>query len=224
MFIYLIVNHVTGKYYVGQHKGENLKKYLQQKLSQARYELKRKGHSRGSHLFKSMRKHGREAFTIHALLSDIQTRSELDQHEKDFITFLKSQDSEYGYNICRGGEGRTGSLTAESRKKMSLNNCRYWKGKKRGKHSPETIKKMKLSASNRDNSPYLKYSLEIRQKQGQALSHFWNLKNSEKRKEAKRLRSIGLPYSEIAKQLNVSIGTAYFWGNGKVDGRHNTHT
>jgi len=38
MFIYLIVNHTTGKYYVGQHKGDNLKKYLQRKFSEARHD------------------------------------------------------------------------------------------------------------------------------------------------------------------------------------------
>src|SRR5271170_6689889 len=113
MFVYLIVNHVTGKYYVGQHKGNNLKKYLQQKLSQAWYELKRgKGNS---YLSRSVRKHGREAFTIHALLSDVQTRAELDQYERDFIAFLKSQDPEYGYNLCRGGEGNSAPRTEDQK-------------------------------------------------------------------------------------------------------------
>jgi len=100
MFIYLIVNHATGKYYVGQHKGTDLKRYFQKKLSSAR-------HARGSsHLFNSMRKHPLPCdWSIHALLSDVQTRAELDQYERDFIAFLKSQDPEYGYNIARGGEG-----------------------------------------------------------------------------------------------------------------------
>jgi len=100
MFIYLIVNHVTGKYYVGQHKGTDLKKYLQKKFWAAKHQL-----YGSSHLFNSIRKHGREAFTIHALLSDVQTKPELDAYERDFIAFLRSQDPEYGYNICRGGEG-----------------------------------------------------------------------------------------------------------------------
>jgi len=126
MFIYLIVNHVTGKYYVGQHKGNNLRKYLQTKFSQAWYELKR-GRGGSSHLFRSMRKHGRDVFTIHALLSDVQTRPELDAYEKDFIAFLKSQDPEYGYNICRGGEGFTGPHTSETRQKISQASYRMWK-------------------------------------------------------------------------------------------------
>jgi len=121
MFIYLIVNHVTGKYYVGQHKGTDLRKYLQKKFWAAGHQLY--GSSR---LFNSMRKHGREAFTIHALLSNIQTRPELDTYEKDFITFLRSQDPEYGYNICRGGEGFTGPHTEEARKKNSIASRAMW--------------------------------------------------------------------------------------------------
>src|SRR5208282_4568117 len=125
---YLIVNHITGKYYVGQHKGPNLKQYLQNKLSQAWYELKRgKG---GSYLFRSMRKHPKEAWSIHALLSDIQTRPELDAYERDFISFLRSQDPEYGYNICRGGEGFTGPHTKEAKEKISC------ASRKRGSRPP----------------------------------------------------------------------------------------
>lgn len=125
MFIYLIVNHETGKYYVGQHKGKNLKKYLQQKFSQAWYELKRKGHGQGSYLFASMRAHpDPKVWSIHALRADIQTREELDQIERDFIKFLRSQDPEYGYNICRGGEGFTGPHTEESKTKIRDSNLR----------------------------------------------------------------------------------------------------
>jgi hypothetical protein len=109
MFIYLIVNHETGKYYVGQHKGKNLKKYLQQKFSHAQ-----KGISERSHLFASMRRHPDPSlWSIHTLRSDIQTRGELDETEQDFIKFLRSQNPEYGYNICRGGEGFTGPHTLE---------------------------------------------------------------------------------------------------------------
>jgi group I intron endonuclease len=134
MYIYLIVNHVTGKYYVGQHKGADLRKYLQQKFGHA----KRNEGKGGSYLYASMRKHGREAFTIHALLSDIQTRPELDAYEKDFIAFLKSQDPEYGYNICRGGEGFTGPHTEQWKEKMRVR----MKGRT---FSPEAIARMKAS-------------------------------------------------------------------------------
>jgi hypothetical protein len=124
MFIYLIVNRATGKYYVGQHKGSSLKQYLQKK----RWEAKHKTASR-SHLYASMRKHNDpHLWSIHALLSDVQTRAELDQHEKDFIAFLRSQDHDYGYNICRGGEGFTGPHTEETRNKIAEASKRMWNG------------------------------------------------------------------------------------------------
>jgi len=115
MYIYLIVNHITGKYYVGQHKGNNLKKYLQDKFAAA----KRKT-SGSSHLFNAMRKYtDHTTWSIHALLSNIQTKAELDAVEKDFISFLRSQDPEYGYNICRGGEGFTGPHTEQWKRNQS---------------------------------------------------------------------------------------------------------
>ena len=123
MFIYLIVNRETGKYYVGQHKGDNLKKYLQQKFHHAQ-----RGISSQSRLYHSMRAHPDPlVWSIHALRAGIQTRTELDETERDFITFLKAQDPEYGYNICRGGEGFTGPHSKASRKKTSESLKKAWK-------------------------------------------------------------------------------------------------
>jgi hypothetical protein len=128
MFIYLIVNHVTGKYYVGQHKGNNLKKYLQQKFGHAK-----RGESSRSYLYNSMRKHpDHSVWSIHALLSDVQTKVELDAFECDFIAFLKSQDPEYGYNIARGGEG--GGMLGH-------------------KHSLETIEKIRVANAGKQQYP-----------------------------------------------------------------------
>lgn len=157
MFIYLIVNHVTGKYYVGQHKGDNLKQYLQKKFYDASV-----GRGGSSRLYNSIRKHGRDAFTIHALLSDIQTRAELDQCEKDFIAFLKSQDAKYGYNICRGGEGFTGPHTLKAKAAVTKAMKKRWAQPGFKKHwtelmtghdtSPETIEKIKAARADQDES------------------------------------------------------------------------
>jgi hypothetical protein len=122
VFIYLIVNRDTGKYYVGQHKGNNLKKYLQTKFSNAK-------HNRGgnSFLYRSMRKHpDPSVWSIHALRSGIYTREDLNQIERDFIKFLKSQNPEYGYNICRGGEGFTGPHTKTVRQKIAKAAKKMW--------------------------------------------------------------------------------------------------
>ena len=103
MFIYAIVNSATLKIYIGQHKGKSLQKYLQDKLSAAKI-----GQNQRSHLFASMRKHPRDVWSIHPLISDLQTREDCDTWERVLIQALKSQHPDVGYNICRGGEGRTG--------------------------------------------------------------------------------------------------------------------
>jgi hypothetical protein len=140
MFIYLIVNHETGKYYVGQHKGKNLQHYLQQKMSSARHK------TGSSHLFNSMRKYPQSSlWSIHALCSDIQTRKELDETEREFIKFLRSQDPEYGYNICRGGEGRTGPLGLETRQKMAIHSKQMWKDPQFRIRHAESMKKALLN-------------------------------------------------------------------------------
>ena len=59
MFIYVLVCKESLKLYVGQHKGESLQRYLQQKDWQAHhYSGKR------SHLYAAMRKHPRETWSI----------------------------------------------------------------------------------------------------------------------------------------------------------------
>lgn len=121
MFVYVIVNSETLKIYIGQHKGTNLRQYLQQKLSEARHRI-----SARSILYASMRKHPKEVWSIHALVSDLQTRAECDAWERHYIKVLKTQHSDVGYNICRGGEGFTGSFTVESRQKMSVGHLKSW--------------------------------------------------------------------------------------------------
>jgi hypothetical protein len=180
MYIYLIVNHVTGKYYVGQHKGINLKKYLQKKFWAAKHQL-----YGSSHLFNSMRKHPKEAWSIHALLSDVQTKIELDQYERDFITFLKSQDPEYGYNICRGGEGFTGPHRPESKAKVTEALKQRWAQPGFKEHwseimtghdvSSETIDKIKVARAAQDEVPRVegcrKYAQEHPEEMSARLSH-----------------------------------------------------
>jgi hypothetical protein len=123
MFVYLITNSVTGKIYVGQHKGNNLKKYLQQKISHANAKNKPSG---SSHLFASMRKHPKEAWEIAPLVSDVTTREALNAWEQTLIELFNTQTPEVGYNVCRGGEGFTGPHSLETKLKMSESHMRYY--------------------------------------------------------------------------------------------------
>jgi hypothetical protein len=181
MFIYLIVNHETGKYYVGQHKGNNLKKYLQQKFHHAQ-----KGISSRSRLYNSMRKHPLpSSWSIHALRADIQTKSELDETERDFIKFLRATDPEYGYNICRRGEGFTGPHGPAARAKVTEALKQRWAQPNFREHwseimkghptSQETIDKIKAARVLQDEAPRAegcrKYAAEHPKEMSARLSH-----------------------------------------------------
>jgi hypothetical protein len=118
MFVYLIVNDVNLKIYVGKTISKNLQLYFQKKLWDAEHPESSRGNS---HLFASVRKYGREHFHIFPLFEG-QTNEEICVHEKLLIKVLAVQNSEIGYNICRGGEGRMGSHTAETIVKISKSN------------------------------------------------------------------------------------------------------
>lgn len=113
MFVYVIVNSETLKLYIGQHKGSNLRKYLQTKLSDAKHRTEL-----NSRLYRSMRKHSKMVWSIHPLVVGVESKRELDELEKHFIRVLKTQHPNVGYNICRGGEGHTGPISEATRQKM----------------------------------------------------------------------------------------------------------
>jgi len=51
-----------------------------------------------------MRKYPKNVWSIHPLLSGIETKKELDEQEKLLIRALKAQHPDVGYNIGSGGE------------------------------------------------------------------------------------------------------------------------
>ena len=89
MFVYLIVNDVNWKIYVGKTVQSNLKKYLQTKLSSAK-----RGRYKGrSHLFNAMQKYPSTVWSIHPLISDCKTNEELTHWEQTLIKALADTSS-----------------------------------------------------------------------------------------------------------------------------------
>ncbi len=122
MFVYIIVNEVSGKFYIGKTISKNLGKYLKDKIWEAEHRS-----SLRSHLYAAIRKCGPEHFHIFPLISDCQTNDELCHWERLLIKALKSQHPDIGYNICRGGEGFTGPHSPETKKKIADASVEMWK-------------------------------------------------------------------------------------------------
>lgn len=98
MFVYLIVNDVNGKYYVGKTVNKSLRRYLKQKMSAAI-----RNPNAHSYLYHAIRKYGFERFHICPLLSTLRTNEELCHWEIELISLFRSRDPKIGYNILPGG-------------------------------------------------------------------------------------------------------------------------
>src|ERR1700676_37907 len=138
MVIYVIVCSETLKLYVGQHNREDdLKDYFSKKF----YDAHRKSGTR-SHLFNAMRKYPRNSWSIHPLISGIETKKELDETEQLLIYALKAQHPEVGYNICDGGEGFTGPHSEETKEKIRQVHLGRPKSAEALAHLSEAMKKL----------------------------------------------------------------------------------
>lgn len=127
--VYLIINLLNGKKYVGQTVKTVGKRFNQ--------------HARQDTLIgRTIRKHGKENFR-YGVIKSCASKSEMDYWEKFFIKNLKTK-SPKGYNLTDGGGGCTG-FTEEVRAKMSA--------KRKG--IPKSLEhRNKLSLSHRRNTPY----------------------------------------------------------------------
>lgn len=125
MHIYCITNLVNGKIYVGQHKGDDLAKYLRRKRNDKSC----------SRIYGAINKYGLENFRIQSLVRPID-KQQMDALEEFFIRTLDSQKRNIGYNIAAGGEGGNVVEWTEERRKAAGDRQR---GKTR---NPETVKKI----------------------------------------------------------------------------------
>lgn len=89
MYIYIIQNNLSGKYYIGkcEKKLEQTKKYF----------------GSGNNIKKAIKKYGKEHFSKYIIKNNIQSLEELNKLEVFYINFFKT--NEYCYNIANGGDG-----------------------------------------------------------------------------------------------------------------------
>ncbi len=171
--MYYMKNEVTQKRYIGQTTltiNERLNDHFKEAKS-------KRDHTR---LNNSIRKHGRENFSIHEFQKmENQKQWALDGLETHYIAKYHTQDPTYGYNIAPGGKG--------------------------GKHAPETLEKIKQS--NIKAKAHLKgvpLSEEHRQKISKGLT---GLKKTEETKQKIAQSHRGMITSDETKKLLSDMNT-----------------
>jgi NUMOD3 motif len=193
MFVYVIVNSETLKIYIGQHKGTNLQKYLQQKLSHARH-----GQYAGrSHLYAAMRQHPKSVWSIHPLIS-VPTLAEVGYHERKLIAALSARNPDVGYNLCEGGAGCSAALGCKHSLESSRNAHLHYANREQWK--------LNLSEAHKKYSP---------QKKGARFTaeHCANLSRAHK---GQRAWNKGTPCSEDARRKNSEAHKGQIpWNKGK---------
>lgn len=124
MFVYIIVNRVNGKYYVGKTTTANLQSYFRVTIKGALRGVKGR-----TLLNRAIRKHGAENFCIEPLISTLTTDAELCHWERELIARMQSQNPKYGYNLAGGGGGTLGFRhSSDSKRRISENNANRLRG------------------------------------------------------------------------------------------------
>lgn len=143
-YIYRITNKVNGKTYIGKHKYKKLNdSYM----------------GSGVLLKKAQKKYGMKNFEKKILIFNISKLENVNLLEKTFIAAEREKvGRENCYNRADGGDGNTGKLSEETRKKMAESHTG-------GHHSEEA--KRKLSEAHKDKTPWNKgkpWGEEMKQK------------------------------------------------------------
>jgi len=108
--VYTLLNRTTLKVYVGQ-TWEPLSTRWERHKSKARC-----GDTSCRHLYAAIRKYGVDDFAVRVQAFG-QTQDELDELERYWITELRTQHRDFGYNLKSGGSA--GRHSVETRERMS---------------------------------------------------------------------------------------------------------
>jgi len=149
--IYKVTNFKNNKVYIGQTTAKPWGERAYSHLN---------GYG-NDHMKNAVKKYGKENFKVEVICV-CPNQKLLDEWEIKYIAEYDSTNPAKGYNKESGGKNM-GSPSEETRKKMSKNSARYWKGKKHTekackkmrkaklgkKHSKETIEKIRKSLTGR---------------------------------------------------------------------------
>lgn len=115
VIVYLLVNQVSGKCYVGQTRYHTLSQRWSPSLKKAP----------NAHLAAAIRKYGPQAFK-QTIVAHASCQEELNLMERFWIAFFQSADRRYGYNKTFGGQPCQ-QFTKEIRAVLSRSIKRWWR-------------------------------------------------------------------------------------------------
>lgn len=164
--IYLVVNKVNDKVYVGQTI----------RTFKDRYNGDIFNNTHNEHLKRAFNKYGVDAFYIVDEYDSADSKEALDELEKYYIGMLGTMDSKKGYNKTDGGGGCTGyTHNIESRRKIG----EAKKGVKRSLETREKVSKNNaktMQGKTGDKHPNSKRVLQIDLVSGEVINSFGSLR------------------------------------------------
>lgn len=172
-YIYIIINTVNGKTYVGKTNGKD--KYY---------------YTGGLLIKRALKKYGKKAFIKKILVKGVFNEKLLNELEKHYIRLLSDPSLKQSYNIVKGGEGSKGLKHTEQTKKLisesskissnkkenkeRIKSLKYWKGKKRDISVVNAVKK----ACSKRVSQYTLEGVFIKEWESMSeANRFYNLKS-----------------------------------------------
>lgn len=133
MIVYKITNKINGKIYIGQTV-LTLVKRKKGHIADSKRDRKSRIKSKIS---KAIAKYGIDNF-VFEIIHETTSMDELNYLEEKYISELKSNNDNIGYNLLSGGH-QNGKQSEETKQKISewgkKNPCKYWLGKKQSKES-----------------------------------------------------------------------------------------
>lgn len=140
--IYKITNILTNKVYVGQTK-----KSITQRFSEHKHHAKVKDDKLYLHL--AMNKYGIDNFKVE-LIEECDTKEKLNNREKYWIRYYKSNKKEFGYNLTKGGDGcPIEHHSKETIEKLSIISRKKWQDNKYKEKVRKRMSESHLGKSNK---------------------------------------------------------------------------
>lgn len=117
-YIYILQNMINKKIYIGA--SNNPKKRFCKHFTIAKNTSLYKKKKQYYYIHNSINKYGKNNFAYY-VIENFHTWKETVEAEQFWISFFRSWDNEYGYNLTKGGEGTYGKKLSKSHKeKISI--------------------------------------------------------------------------------------------------------